>query len=49
MDRARQMTVFLLRVVAGLRLLQSGGMKLVDWFGGVPSERDERPTLRSIH
>ena len=36
MNRARQVTVFLLRVVAGLLFLQAGGMKMFDWFGGVP-------------
>ena len=37
MDRARQVTYFLLRVVAGLLFLQAGGMKLFGWFGGMPS------------
>ena len=27
---------FLLRVVAGLMLVQAGGMKILGWFGGVP-------------
>jgi putative oxidoreductase len=30
------MTVFLLRVVAGLLFFQVGGMKLFGWFGGMP-------------
>ena len=37
MDRARAITFFLLRVVSGLLFLQAGGMKIFDWFGGVPS------------
>ncbi|HRC85331.1 MAG TPA: DoxX family protein [Thermoanaerobaculia bacterium] len=35
-ERARQITFFLLRVVAGLLFLQAGGMKLFGWFGGLP-------------
>ena len=30
------MTVFLLRVIAGIILLQVGGLKLFGWFGGMP-------------
>ncbi|MGH9867008.1 MAG: DoxX family protein [Candidatus Polarisedimenticolia bacterium] len=47
MDRARQVTVFLLRVVAGLLFLQAGGMKLFDWFGGIPAEHGGHPPLMS--
>lgn len=36
MNRAKEITVFLLRVVAGLLFLQAGGMKLFGWFGGMP-------------
>jgi len=35
-DRARQITLFLLRVVSGFLFLQAGGLKLFGWFGGVP-------------
>lgn len=35
-DLAVRITVFLLRVVAGLLFLQHGGMKLFGWFGGTP-------------
>ena len=38
MDRVRQVTFFLLRVVAGLLFLQAGGMKIFDWFGGIPPQ-----------
>jgi len=35
-NHAEQGTLFLLRVVAGLLFLQSGGLKLFGWFGGMP-------------
>ncbi len=35
-DRAKQVSLFLLRVVSGFLFLQVGGMKLFGWFGGVP-------------
>ena len=47
MDRARQVTLFLLRVVSGLLLLQAGGMKLFDWFGGVPAQYGGHPPIGS--
>jgi putative oxidoreductase len=47
MERATQITVFLLRVVAGLLFLQAGGMKLFDWFGGVPAEFGGHPPMMS--
>ena len=31
-----QITVLLLRLVAGLLLVQAGGLKLFGWFGGMP-------------
>lgn len=37
MEKATQITYFLLRVVAGLLFLQAGGMKLFGWFGGIPN------------
>jgi putative oxidoreductase len=36
LERAKQTTVFLLRVVAGLLFFQAGGLKLFGWFGGMP-------------
>jgi putative oxidoreductase len=36
-DRAIQVTYFLLRVVSGLLLFQSGATKLFGWFGGMPA------------
>ncbi len=47
MDRARQVTLLLLRVVAGLLFFQAGGMKLFDWFGGVPAEFGGHPPILS--
>ena len=43
MDRAKHVAFFLLRVVAGLLFLQAGGMKIFDWFGGVPQEVGGHP------
>jgi putative oxidoreductase len=47
MDLAKQITHFLLRVVAGLLFLQAGGMKLFDWFGGIPAQFGGHPALLS--
>jgi len=46
-DKAVQVTAFLLRVVAGLLFMQHGGMKLFDWFGGIPPESGGHPALMS--
>src|SRR4030095_5946275 len=42
-----RVTYFLLRVVSGLLFMQAGGMKLFDWFGGVPPEMGGHPALLS--
>ncbi|MCM2265444.1 MAG: DoxX family protein [Desulfuromonadales bacterium] len=47
MDLAKQLTLFSLRVVAGLLFLQAGGMKLFDWFGGIPIEHGGHPAILS--
>ena len=47
MERARELTLFLLRVVAGLLFLQAGGMKILDWFGGVPAQYGGHPPFLS--
>ncbi len=47
MDRARQVTLFLLRVVAGLLFLQAGGMIIFDWFGGIPAQFGGHPHIWS--
>ena len=46
-ERARQIAVFLLRVVSGLLFLQAGGVKVFDWFGGVPAKFGGHPALLS--
>jgi putative oxidoreductase len=35
-NRAERVTYFLLRVVAGLLFFQTGAMKWLGWFGGMP-------------
>jgi putative oxidoreductase len=47
MARPKEITLFLLRVVAGLLFLQAGGMKMFDWFGGVPAEYGGHPPMMS--
>jgi putative oxidoreductase len=46
-DRTKSITLFLLRVVAGLLFLQVGGMKIFDWFGGVPADHGGHPAMMS--
>lgn len=46
-DRAKQITQLLLRAVAGLLFLQVGGVKLFDWFGGIPAELGGHPHFPS--
>jgi putative oxidoreductase len=45
MDRVRTCTFFLLRVVSGLLFMQAGGMKILDWFGGIPAEMGGPPAF----
>ena len=47
MERGRQVAFFLLRVVSGLLFLQAGGVKIFDWFGGVPAQFGGHPALLS--
>jgi len=37
-DRADQITYFLLRVISGVLFIQFGGLILFGWFGGVPGQ-----------
>ncbi len=46
-DRAKEAALFLLRAVAGLLFLQAGGMKIFDWFGGVPAQFGGHPKFLS--
>lgn len=45
--QAINFTLFLLRVVAGLIFMQSGGVKILGWFGGIPPEHGGPPELMS--
>ncbi len=47
MQRAKEITIVLLRIVSGLLFLQAGGMKILDWFGGVPAEHGGHPVFLS--
>ncbi|HEX9049862.1 MAG TPA: DoxX family protein [Anaeromyxobacter sp.] len=48
LERAKDPTFFFLRVVAGLLLLQAGGMKLFDFFGGIPAPMGGHPKPLSL-
>ncbi len=45
LDVATRVTYFLLRVVAGFLFLQSGGLILFGWFGGMPGQSSPPPLL----
>lgn len=45
LDRAAQVTYFLLRVVAGALFVQFGGLILFGWFGGMPGASSPPPFL----
>ena len=45
MNRAMQVSFFLLRVVAGLLFFQAGSVKFFGWFGGVPGMAGGTPPL----
>src|SRR5438093_13719562 len=47
MNRAVQVTYFLLRVVPGLLFFQAGSMKLLGWFGGMPGQPGSAAPLMS--
>jgi putative oxidoreductase len=44
---AVQVSYFLLRAVSGLLYMQAGGMKMFDWFGGIPAEFGGHPSAWS--
>ena len=46
-EQARRITWALLRVVSGLLFLQAGGVKLFDWFGGIPAQYGGHPAAWS--
>lgn len=43
--KAIQIAYFLLRVVAGFLFIQSGGLILFGWFGGMPGQSSPPPLL----
>ena len=45
MNRAVQVTYFLLRVVSGFLFLQTGGLILFGWFGGMPGQPSPPPLM----
>ena len=45
MNRAVQVTYFLLRVVAGFLFCQTGGLILFGWFGGMPGQPSPPPLM----
>ena len=47
MDRVRQVTYFLLRVVTGLMFFQAGTTKVFGWFGGMPGHPGSTAPLLS--
>ena len=47
MNRAAQVTYFLLRVVAGFLFAQAGSVILFGWFGGMPGPPGSAPPLMS--
>src|SRR2546426_1536989 len=47
MEQAKRIAFFLLRIVAGLLFLQAGGMKIFDWFGGIPAQFGGHPPVLS--
>lgn len=46
-DLLQRITFALLRLVAGLLFMQAGGMKMFDWFGGIPAEHGGHPEFLS--
>src|SRR5215469_8489370 len=44
-NRAVQITYFLLRVIAGLLFIQFGGLILFGWFGGIPEQPGTPPLM----
>jgi putative oxidoreductase len=44
-NRAVQITFFLLRVIAGLLFIQFGGLILFGWFGGIPEQPGNPPLM----
>src|SRR3954470_7190197 len=48
MNRAAQVTYFLLRVVAGFLFFQAGAVILFGWFGGMPGQPSPPPLMSQV-
>jgi putative oxidoreductase len=48
MNRAGQVTYVLLRVVAGVLFIQTGGLILFGWFGGMPAPPGPPPIMSQV-
>jgi putative oxidoreductase len=48
MDRATQITYFLLRVVSGFLFAQSGAVIMLGWFGGMPGMPSPPPMMSQM-
>jgi len=46
-EKWTQAAYFLLRVAVGIMFMQAGGMKILDWFGGIPAEFGGHPVMWS--
>lgn len=47
LDKLAPFTLFLVRIVAGLLIMQHGGNKIFGWFGGIPEELGGHPEFLS--
>ncbi len=46
-EQLAEAAYFLLRVASGLLFLQAGGVKILDWFGGIPANFGGHPHFPS--
>jgi putative oxidoreductase len=45
LEKATKLAYFLLRVTVGVMFMQAGGLKILDWFGGIPAEFGGHPAI----
>ncbi|MCC6546631.1 DoxX family protein, partial [Candidatus Sumerlaeota bacterium] len=48
MNKAKEVAWLLLRLASAFMFIQGGGMKLFDWFGGIPAEYGGHPAMGSM-
>ena len=48
MNKTKEVTYLLLRLAAAFMFIQSGGLKLFDWFGGIPAEHGGHPAVGTL-